>query len=58
MTIRYLNISQMAVMFNLSRATIRKRLKDRRVNPVKKKDNVNLYDMAKAGPAIFYKPEF
>lgn len=58
MTIRYLNISQMAVMFNLSRATIRKRLKDQGVNPVTKKDNVNLYDMAKAGPAIFFKPNY
>ena len=58
MVYRYLNISQMAVMFNMSRSTIRKRLNEKLVKPVKKVDSVNLYDMAKAGPAIFYKPDF
>jgi predicted DNA-binding transcriptional regulator AlpA len=50
---RYLNISQMSVMFNISRPTIRKRLKDGKINPSKKSGALNVYDMAKAGPAIF-----
>lgn len=50
---RYLNISQMAEMFNLSRDTIRKRLRLANVQAVKQERNAPLYDMAVAGPALF-----
>ncbi len=48
----------MAQMFNLSRATIRKRLKERGISPEKTLDSINVYDMEKAGPAIFFKPNY
>ena len=54
MTIRYLNISQMAIMFDLSRPTVRSRLKAANV-PKHKDGPVPIYDMAKAGPALFDK---
>lgn len=50
---RYLNISQMAIMFDLSRDTIRKRLRLAGVPPARQDRNAPLYDMAVAGPALF-----
>lgn len=51
---RYQNISDMAGMFQLSRDTIRKRLRAAGVMPVKKDARrIGLYDMAIAGPALF-----
>lgn len=51
---RYLNISQMAAMFDLSRTTVRARLRAAALDPVKTDDRqVPLYDMALAGPALF-----
>ena len=53
MELRFLNISQMAMMFDLSRDTVRTRLRKAGVVPVKKVANAPLYDMATAGPALF-----
>ena len=53
MTIRYLNISQIADMFALSRPTVRKRLRQARVQEYSTVGNTPLYDMAKVGPALF-----
>lgn len=50
---RYLNISQMARMFDLSRDTVRKRLREANVKPYSKVANAATYDMAIAGPALF-----
>lgn len=51
---RYLNISQIAEMFDLSRNTVRKRLRKAGLEPVKKDARRHgLYDMALAGPALF-----
>lgn len=52
-TNRYQNISQMAAMFVLSRATVRKRLKANQVKPSGQDRNAFVYDMAIAGPALF-----
>ena len=49
----YLNISQMADMLDLSRDTVRKRLRSAGIQPVRQERNAPLYDMAKAGPALF-----
>ena len=53
MTIRYLNISQIAAMFELSRPTVRKRLRRAGVVPHSTSGNASLYEMAKVGPALF-----
>ena len=53
MSFRYMNISQMAAMFDLSRPTVRKRLKAANLPPVKSNDKPPVYDMKKAGPALF-----
>lgn len=53
MELRFLNISQMATMFDLSRDTVRLRLRKAGVKPVKQSVRAPLYDMAKAGPALF-----
>lgn len=53
MELRFLNISQMAVMFDLSRDTIRTRLRKGGIKPAKQSAKAPLYDMAKAGPALF-----
>lgn len=51
---RYQNISDMARMFDMSRETIRTRLKKAGVQPAKRDHRrVPLYDLAQAGPAIF-----
>lgn len=51
---RYLNISQIATMFALSRDTVRKRLRSAGVAPAKRGDRrIDLYDMAAVGPALF-----
>ncbi|ENM3928883.1 hypothetical protein DDM60_002664 [Vibrio cholerae] len=54
MPMRYMNITQIATTFDLSRDTVRKRLRSAGVEPAmlgKKKES--LYDMAIAGPALF-----
>jgi len=53
MSIRYLNISQIADMFALSRPTVRKRLRRAGVAPHSTVGSVPLYDMARVGPALF-----
>lgn len=53
MSIRFLNISQIAVMFDLSRPTVRARLKQAGVVPIDAREHPPLYDMARAGPALF-----
>lgn len=53
MAFRYLNISQMAEMFGLSRDTIRARLRAGKISPTGKERNAPLYDMTKAAPVIF-----
>lgn len=52
---RYLNISQMAAMFQLSRTTVRKRLQAGGVQPLPERPAPRYprYDMAVAGPALF-----
>lgn len=55
MTNRFLNVSQMAIMFDLSRPTVRTRLRTANVQPVKKVKGVPVYNMAVAGPALFEK---
>lgn len=55
-SVKYLNISEIAFVFELSRPTVRKRLKKAKVNPekrVKGAKRENLYDLAKVGPALF-----
>ncbi|MCF6442035.1 hypothetical protein L1077_21630 [Pseudoalteromonas luteoviolacea] len=53
LALRHLNISQMSGMFDLSRKTIRDRLIASSVHPSQRIAGVNVYDMRKAGPAIF-----
>ncbi len=43
----------MATMFDLSRVTVRKRLRSAGITPVRYDQKIPLYDMAKAGPALF-----
>lgn len=51
---RYMNITQIAVTFDLSRDTVRKRLRAANVSSAMKgKRREDLYDMAQAGPALF-----
>lgn len=51
---RYQNISQIAAMFDLSRDTVRKRLRAAGVSPTKRDERrIGLYDMALVGPALF-----
>lgn len=51
---RYMNISQMAITFDLSRDTVRKRLRAASVGrAMKGGKGEDLYDMAQAGPALF-----
>ncbi len=56
MELRFLNISQMATMFALSRDTVRARLRKAGVVPAKTTSKAPLYDMAQAGPALFPPP--
>lgn len=53
MDLRYLNISQMAAMFALSRDTVRARLRRAGVTPARTTAKAPLYDMVQAGPALF-----
>lgn len=53
MTFRYLNISQIAKMFDLSRPTVRARINKAQIKPVDKEGNAPVYDMARVGPALF-----
>lgn len=55
MSDRYLNISQMARLFDLSRDTIRSRLRSAGVTAAKVESKVPFYDVAKAAPVIFAK---
>jgi len=50
---RHFNISQIARMFDLSRDTVRKRLRAAGIAPSGKEANAPIYDMAKVGPALF-----
>ncbi|MCG7551559.1 DUF1441 family protein [Pseudoalteromonas sp. Of7M-16] len=47
------NITRIAEAFNLHRDTVRKRLKESRVQPVGKKSGVDVYALAEVGPALF-----
>lgn len=57
MELRFLNISQIASMFNLSRATVRARLRKAAIHPAKQSAVAPLYDMAQVGPALFFSPQ-
>ncbi|HAS6073699.1 DUF1441 family protein [Vibrio parahaemolyticus] len=49
-----MNITQIAITFDLSRDTVRKRLRAANVGAAMKgKKREDLYDMAIAGPALF-----
>jgi len=51
---RYMNITQIAVTFDLSRDTVRKRLRAANVrSAMKGRKREDLYDMAQVGPALF-----
>lgn len=51
---RYMNITQIAVTFDLSRDTVRKRLRAANVKAsMKGRKREDLYDMAQVGPALF-----
>lgn len=51
---RYMNITQIAVTFDLSRDTVRKRLRAANVSAkMKGRRREDLYDMALVGPALF-----
>lgn len=50
---RYMNISQMAAAFLLSRDTIRQRLRRAGLKPARFEGRIGKYDMSKAGPALF-----
>ncbi len=51
---RYMNITQIAITFDLSRDTVRKRLRAANVvSAMKGKKREDLYDMAHVGPALF-----
>jgi len=52
-SIRFLNISQIALMFEMSRPTVRGKLKKANVLPINEQEHPPLYDMAKVGPALF-----
>jgi len=47
------NITRIAEAFGLHRDTVRKRLKENQVKPVKKSKGVDLYALADIGPALF-----
>lgn len=51
--LRYLNISEIARMFQLSRDTVRARLVRAKLKPVQYERNAGLYDMRAVGPALF-----
>ncbi|WP_372830536.1 hypothetical protein [Pontibacterium sp.] len=51
--LRYLNISEIARMFQLSRDTVRARLVRAKLKPVRHERNAGLYDMSRVGPALF-----
>lgn len=51
---RYMNITQIAVTFDLTRNTVRKRLRSANVTAAMKgRKREDLYDMALVGPALF-----
>lgn len=52
-SIRFLNISQIALMFQMSRPTVRGKLRKANVSPINEQEHPPLYDMAKVGPALF-----
>lgn len=47
------NITRLAEAFGLHRDTVRKRLKENQVKPVKKSKGVDLYALSDIGPALF-----
>lgn len=53
-----LNISQIAQVFELSRPTVRRRLKVAGVMPVGRVKNIPVYKMSQVGPALFAKNQW